>query len=252
MVCPKCGRELREGETCPCSSGLPDAKAVLEDAKNAVRAIKSSPFVSELLVTARGAFTAPEKQVADNAERIDILWVLLLPIEAAALSFGFTSVLRRTLFAAVGSARYGDFSKAMKAAGMGALKMFGLHFLLAAAGVILCVIAAMIFARVCKKKRGFSETANLMTTVLVPAAALMAAAGFGALVYAPLGVLLGAAAGMSALLLGYRAACIMVTGETKFPKLWLYIIFAAAVTAVLTAMETGLLKTLLDGAELFG
>lgn len=251
MVCPKCGRELPEGETCSCSSGLPDGKAVLEDAKNAVRAIKSSPFVSELLVTAKGAFTAPEKQVADNAERIDILWALLLPIEAAAVSFGFTAVLRRTLFAAVGSARYGDFSKAMKAAGMGAFKMFGLHFLWAAAGVMLCIIAAMIFAGVCKKKKSFSETANLMTTVLAPSAMLMAAAGLGAVAYVPIGLLLGAAAGMSALLLGYRAACITVTGETKFPKLWLYIIFAAAVLAVCAAMESGLLKTLLDGAGLF-
>lgn len=242
MLCPKCGKELREGEVCSCASGLPDGKAVLEGVKTAARAVKNSPFMAEILYTARGAFTAPEKQVADNSERIDILWALLIPIEAALNAFGFTAVIRRTFFAAAKAlgTDVSDSAKALSGAGLGALKMFGIHFLWAAACIIVCIIAAMLFAAVCKKKKSFSEAANLMTTVLVPSSALMAAAGIAALVYAPLGLLISAAAGMSALLLGYRASE-AAGGKRVF---WLYIIFAAAVPAVCTAMEAGLLRVL--------
>lgn len=243
MLCPKCGRELREGEDCPCAqasqtsqSGLPDGKAVIEGVKSAARAVKNSPFMAEILYTAKGVFTAPEKQVADNSERIDILWALLIPIEAVMTALGFTAVLRRTLFAAV---------KDMNVPGLGALKMFGIHFLWAAGCIVVCIIAAMLFAAVCKKKKSFSEAANLMTTAVMPSAVLMAAAGIAALAYVPLGLLFAAAAGMSAALLGYRASE-AAGGKRVF---WLYIIFAAAVLAICAAMEVGLLKALTDSAD---
>lgn len=248
MLCPKCGRELREGEVCSCSSGLPDGKAVLEGVKSAARAVKNSPFIAEILYTARGVFTAPEKQVADNAERIDILWALLIPIEAALNAFGFTAVIRRTFFAAakaLGAASESSaFANALSVVGLGAFKMFGANFLWAAACIVVCIIAAFLFSAVCKKKKSFSEAANLMTTVLMPSSALMAAAGIGAFAYAPLGLLLAAAAGMSALLLGYRASE-AAGGKRAF---WLYIISASAVLAVCAAMEIGLLGVLVGGA----
>lgn len=250
MLCPKCGKELREGEDCPCAqtsqnsqSGLPDGKAVIEGVKSAARAVKNSPFMAEILYTARGAFTAPEKQVADNSERIDILWALLIPIEAVLNAFGFTLVLRHGFFAAA-KALGADVSDSAKALS-GALKMFGIHFLWAAACIVVCIIAAMLFAAVCKKKKSFSETANLMTTAILPSSVLMAAAGIAALAYVPLGLLFAAAAGMSALLLGYRASEI-AGGKRAF---WLYIIFAAAVLAVCAAMEVGLMKALTNSAD---
>lgn len=250
MLCPKCGRELAEGEICPCSSGLPEGRDVLNSAKNAAEAIKNSPFVSELLLTARHAFTAPEKQVADNSQRIDILWALLLPIEAAMTSFGLTSLLRRVVFAAAqatGAVRnFSEFAEALSEIGSGALKMFGLHFLSSAAGILLCIIAARLFAVLRKKKTGFSEAANLMTTVLALPSMLMAAAGAAAAVYSVFGLLAAAAAGISALLLGYRAAEAINGGRDKGSSLFrLYLIFAVTVTAVSAAMETGLLKILL-------
>lgn len=246
MLCPKCGRELTEGEVCPCSSGLPEGRDVLNSAKTAANAIKNSPFVSELLLTASSAFTAPEKLVADNSRRIDILWLLLLPIEAAMTAFGLTSLLRRTVFAAIKALdavwNYSDFSEALAGTGLGAFKMFGMHFLSSAAGILLSIIAARLFAVLRKKKTGFSEAANLMTTVLALPSILTAAAGAAAAVYFVFGLLAAAAAGISAVLLGYRAAEALNGGRDSGSSLFrLYLLFAVAVTAVCTAMETGLL-----------
>lgn len=261
MICPKCGKELNEGEVCSCSqdtqdtqntqaqSGLPDGKVVLEGVKTAAKAVKNSPFIAELLYTAKGMFTVPEKQVADNSERTDILWVLMLPIEALMTAFGITAILRQILFAAtkatgvVSSTR--GFTKAMKTLGLSTPKMFGVNFLWAVACIFVCIIAVMLFASVCKKKKGFSEAANLITTAVMPSAVFMAAAGVGALAYVPLGLLLAATAGMSAVLLGYGASE-AAGGKRAF---WLYILFAFVVLAICAAMEVGLLKALTNSAD---
>lgn len=235
MFCPKCGKELAEGEVCSCanpqdgekSSSLPDGKAIAESAKKTAEALKNNPFVSEVLSTVKGAALNPEKQVKENSERTDILWVIMAVLEAVLTSLGIALFLNGAVKAALKkSIPFGSLSL-----GAGAFfKILGMSFLWSAVCIAVLILAYMLFMKLCKKQTSFSAAANTMTTVLVPPTAMAFAAGLLGLIYAPLGAFLIMAALITIVSLCYSA--VRDVGGTKLPAFWLFVIFAAVTAAV--------------------
>lgn len=239
MFCPKCGKELTEGEPCACgyspeneqpASSLPDGKAIVDGAKNAAAAIKNNPFVSEVLATITGAAANPEKQVKDNSERTDILWVIMAALEAVIISLGLAMYVSKLTAAALSAASMGYFSLDLPKGFF--FKVFGAAFLWSAIGICLTVIAYILFMKIFKKQVGFSAAANTVTTAVMPSAIMVLAAGLLGLIYAPLGIILIAAALISLVALCY--GLVRSLSGLKLPTFWMFVIFAA-VTASLCA-----------------
>lgn len=239
MFCPKCGKELTEGESCSCgysqeseqaASALPDGKAIVDSAKNAAEALKNNPFVSEVIATITGAAADPEKQVKDNSERTDVLWVIMAALEAVLISWGMTIYVNKLIAEAVKAASFG-FAHFDVTAGS-VFGVFGAAFLWSAISICLLVIAYILFMKIFKKQVSFPAAANTVTTAAVPSAIMVFAAGLLGLIYAPLGILLIAAALISLVALCYG----LVRGASglKLPTFWVFVIFAA-VTAALCA-----------------
>lgn len=237
MFCPKCGKELAEGKTCSCgysseneqsASPLPDGKAIVDGAKNAAAAIKNNPYVSEVIAVITGAAADPEKQVRDNSERTDILWIIMAALEAVIISLGLAAYVCKLISTALNTALSGYYSLDLPKGLF--FKLFGAAFLWSAICIVVLVLAYMLFMKICKKQTGFFAAANTMTTAIMPSAIMTFAAGLLSLIYAPLGTLLIAAA-----LISLAALCCGFTrnvGGTKIPAFWLFVIFAAAAAAV--------------------
>lgn len=234
MFCPKCGKEITDGEACSCgyspeseqsSSPLPDGKAIVDGAKNAAEAIKNNPFVSEVLATITGAAADPEKQVKDNSERTDILWAIMAVFEAVIISLGLAIYVNKLVSAA--SSGYIHLGASYF------FKVFGAAFLWSAISVCLLVIAYILFMKIYKKQVGFSAAANTVTTAVMPSAIMTFAAGLLSLIYAPLGVILIAAALISLIALCY--GLVRNVSGSKIPTFWMFVIFAAVTAALCTA-----------------
>lgn len=239
MFCAKCGKELKEGEICSCSysqdgkqsaSSIPDGNAIVDGAKNAAAAIKNNPFVSEVLATITGAAADPEKQVRDNSERTDILWVIMALLEAIIISLGLAMYVCKLVSSVLNAASLGFYSLDLPKGFF--FKIFGAAFLWSAISICLLMIAYILFMKIFKKQVGFSAAANTITTAAMPSAIMVFAAGLLGLIYAPLGIILIAAALISLVALCYG----LVRGVSglKIPTFWMFVIFAA-VTASLCA-----------------
>lgn len=237
MFCPKCGKELTEGTTCSCgysaeneqsASSLPDGKAIVDGAKNAAAAIKNNPYVSEVIAVITGAAADPEKQVRDNSERIDILWIIMAVLEAAVTSLGLAVYICKLISTALDAALSGYYSVDLPKGLF--FKLFGAAFLWSAICIFALILIYMLFMKVCKKQTGFFAAANTMTTAIMPSALLTIAAGVLSLIYAPLGTLLIAAAVIS--LIGLCSGFVRSADGTKMPAFWLFVIFASAAAAV--------------------
>ncbi|MDE6594553.1 MAG: hypothetical protein K2K44_00930 [Oscillospiraceae bacterium] len=257
MFCPKCGKELTEGEPCSCgysqdserqNSSLPDGKAILDGAKNAAEAIKNNPYVSEVLSTITGAAANPEKQIKDNSERTDILWVIMAVLEAVVTSLGTAMYVNKIV------------SEAFKAASMGFFrldvpkglffKVFGAAFLWSAICIFALILIYMLFMKICKKQVGFSAAANTMTTALLPSSIMVLAAGILGLAYMPIGIIFISAALISLVALCY--SLVRNIGGTKFPAFWLFVIFAAVSAAVCALAGNICMKMFVEGlSDLF-
>lgn len=235
MFCPKCGKELVEGEACSCGysredekSPLPDGKAIAEGAKNAAKAIKNNPFVSEVLATITGAAADPEKQIRENSERTDILWVIMAVLEAVIVSLGLAMYVNKLIdvvFKAVSSG-YFRFD-----ADVGSFfKIFGAAVLWSAICIVVLILIYMLFMKLCKKQVSFSAAANTITTAVMPSSIMVLAAGLLGLIYAPIGTLMIMAALISLVSLCF--CTVRNAGGTKLPAFWLFVIFAAAAAAV--------------------
>lgn len=238
MFCPKCGKELTEGEACSCgyspeneqsASSLPDGKAIVDGAKNAAKAIKNNPFVSEVLATITGAAANPEKQVKDNSERTDILWIIMAALEAVIVSLGLAMYLSKITTAALGAASFGYYRNLPKGF---FFKILGAAFLWSAISICLLTVAYILFMKIYKKQVGFSAAANTVTTAVMPSAIMVFAAGLLGLIYAPLGIILIAAALISLVALCY--GLVRSLSGLKLPTFWMFVIFAA-ITASLCA-----------------
>lgn len=237
MFCPKCGKELTEGKPCSCgyspeneqsASSLPDGKAIVDGAKNAAAAIKNNPYVSEVLATITGAAADPEKQVKDNSERTDILWIIMAVLEAVITSLGLAMYVHKLLTEALAAALLGFYSLDLPKGFF--FKIFGAAFLWSAICIFALILIYMLLMKICKKQVGFFAAANTMTTAIMPSAIMTFAAGVLSLIYAPLGTLFIAAA-----LISLAALCCGFTRNvsgTKIPAFWLFVIFAAAAAAV--------------------
>ena len=237
MFCPKCGKELTEGEPCSCgyspeseqsASPLPDGKAIVDGAKNAAEAIKNNPFVSEVLATITGAAANPEKQIKDNSERTDILWVIMAVLEAVITSLGTAMYANKIVSEAFKAASSGFFRLDVPKGLF--FRIFGAAFLWSAICIFALALIYMLFMKICKKQVGFSAAANTMTTALLPSAIMVLAAGILGLIYLPIGVILISAALISLIALCY--SLIRNISGTKIPAFWLFVIFAAVSAAV--------------------
>lgn len=237
MFCPKCGKELTEGEPCSCgyseeseqsASHLPDGKAIVDGAKNAAEAIKNNPFVSEVIATITGAAADPEKQIKDNSERTDILWVIMAVLEAVVTSLGTAIYVNEIVSEAFEAASSGFFR--LEAPKGFFFKVFGSAFLWSAICIAALILIYMLFMKICKKQVVFSAAANTMTTALLPSSIMVLAAGILGLIYLPIGVIFISAALVSLIALCY--SLIRNISGTKIPTFWLFVIFAAASAAV--------------------
>lgn len=237
MFCPKCGKELTEGEACSCGysgdagqnpSSLPDGKAIAESAKKAAEAVKNNPYVSEVLSVITGAAADPEKQVKDNSERTDILWIIMAVFEVIITSLGLAMFINKLVDTVFKAASAGYFS-----AGAGSFfKIFGAAFLWSAICIAVLILAYMLFIKICKKQVGFSAAANTLTTAVMPSAIIVLAAGLLSLIYAPIGTLLIFAALISLVALCY--GLVRGISGTKIPAFWLFVIFASVSSAICT------------------
>lgn len=237
MFCPKCGKEITDGEACSCgysenteqtSSPLPDGKAIVDGAKNAAEAIKNNPYVSEVLTVITGSATDPEKQVKDNSERTDILWIIMAVLEALIISLGLAMFINKLFNSVLKAVSTGYFSFSTGAGSF--FKIFGTSFLWSAISVVVLILAYMLFMKICKKQVGFSAAANTMTTAVMPSAVMVLAAGLLSLIYAPIGTLLISAAMISLVALCFGR--VRNISGTKIPVFWLFVIFASAASAV--------------------
>lgn len=245
MFCPKCGKELTEGEPCSCgysqdnqqsASPLPDGKAIVDGAKNAAAAIKNNPFVSEVLATITGAAADPEKQVKDNSERTDILWVIMAAVEAVFVSLGLAIYVNKII---------SQVSSGYIRLGAGNFfKVFGAAFLWSVICTFVLILIYMLFMTICKKQVGFSAAANTLTTAVMPSAIINLAAGILSLIYAPIGMLLILAALISLVALCY--GLVRNVGGTKIPAFWLFVIFAAVTAALCTIAGNLCLKMFVE------
>lgn len=239
MFCPKCGKELTEGEPCSCgysqeggqsASPLPDGKAIAEGAKKAAAAVKNNPYVSEVLSVITGSAANPEKQVKDNSERTDILWIIMAVFEAVLVSLGLAMFVNKVIAAVFKAASAGYMRFDMTAGSF--FKIFGAAFLWSAICIIALILIYMLFMTVCKKQVGFSAAANTMTTAIMPSAIIVLAAGLLSLIYVPLGTLLIMAALIS--LVSLCGSTVHNVSGTKMPAFWLYVIFASLAAVVCT------------------
>lgn len=239
MFCPKCGKELIEGEPCSCgysqdsgqsASPLPDGKAIAEGAKKAAEAVKNNPYVSEVLSVIKGAAADPEKQVKANSERTDILWVIMAVFEAVITSLGLAIFVNKVIAAAFKAASSGYLRFDMTAGSF--FKIFGAAFLWSAISIIAVILIYMLFMKVCKKQVGFSAAANTMTTAIIPSAVMVFAAGLLSLIYVPLGTLLIMAALIS--LVSLCGGAVHNVSGTKIPAFWLFVIFASLAAVICT------------------
>lgn len=251
MFCPKCGKELKEGEPCSCgyspeneqsASSLPDGKAIMDGAKNAAAAIKNNPFVSEVLATITGAAANPEKQVKDNSERTDILWVIMAILEAVLISLGLAMYVNKIIAAAFKAASFGYARFDVTASSF--FGVFGSAFLWSAISICLLIIAYIVFMKIYKKQVGFSAAANTMTTAAMPSAIMVFAAGLLGLIYAPLGMILIVAALISLVALCY--GLVRNVSGLKIPTFWMFVIFAAVTAALCTAAGNVCLKMFVE------
>lgn len=239
MFCPKCGKELAEGESCSCgysrdneqpASPLPDGKAIADSAKKAAAAVKNNPYVSEVLTVITGSAADPEKQVRDNSERTDILWVIMAVFEAVVTSLGIAMYVNKLIDAVFKAASSGYFRFDATAGSF--FKIFGAAFLWSVICIFALILMYMLFMKICKKDVGFSAAANTMTTAVMPSAIMTFAAGLLSLIYAPLGTLLILAALISLTVLCFCK--VRNVGGTKLPTFWLFVIFAAVTAAICT------------------
>lgn len=239
MFCPKCGKELTDGESCSCgysrdseksASPLPDGKAIADGAKKAAEAVKNNPYVSEVLTVITGSAADPEKQVKDNSERTDILWVIMAVVEAVITSLGLAIFVNKLIDAVFKAASSGYLRFDVTAGSF--FKIFGAAFLWSAICIFAMILMYMLFMKICKKDVGFSASANTMTTAVMPSSIMTLAAGLLSLIYAPLGTLLIMAALISLVSLCFGA--VRNVGGAKIPAFWLFVIFAAAAAAICT------------------
>lgn len=251
MFCPKCGKELTEGEPCSCgyspeneqsASPLPDGKAIVDGAKNAAAALKNNPFVSEVLDTITGAAANPEKQVKDNSERTDILWVIMAALEAVIISLGLAVYVNKLIAAAFKAASFGYARFDVTASSF--FGVFGSAFLWSAISICLLIIAYMVFMKIFKKQVGFSAAANTMTTAMMPSAIMVLAAGLLGLIYAPIGSFLIAAALISLVALCY--GLVRSLSGLKIPTFWMFVIFAAVTAALCAAAGNACLRIFVE------
>lgn len=264
MFCPKCGRELNEGEVCTCtasengaaehgevktSSVLPDSQALVEGAKNAAEAIKNNPMVAEVIDIIKGVMVSPVKQVSENAGRTDILWLILTALETILTSFGITAIFRRGFYSFAksidDSIKYKNFSEGMKNIGLSAGKIFGMEFIWAALSIIIGMILVMVLMAICKKNTSFSNAANMTATVFLPSALIMAAAGILSFIYAPLGMIAAVGAVISAVVLGY----VGIQKMDKFTEspFWIYVACVLVFTIVSALIEKLCFGKLVEG-----
>ncbi|MCM1330842.1 MAG: hypothetical protein NC253_15585 [Ruminococcus sp.] len=236
MYCPKCGKEIADGEVCSCgysqdgekSSPLPDGKAIAESAKNAAEALKNSPFVSEVLATVAGAAADPEKQVKENSERTDILWVIMAVLESVLTSLGLAIFINSLMNSALKAVSFGS-----PKLGAGTFfKIFGAAFLWSVICIAVLMLMYMLFMKIHKKQISFSAAANTMATAAVPSAAMVFAGGLLSLIYAPLGTFLIIAALITLVSLCYSS--VRNENGAKLPAFWLFVIFASVTAAVCT------------------
>lgn len=237
MFCPKCGKELTDGETCSCgysrdseksASPLPDGKAIADGAKKAAEAVKNNPYVSEVLSVITGSAADPEKQVRDNSERTDILWVIMTVFEALIISLGLAMYVNKLVYMALDAASLGFYSLDMPKGLF--FRLFGAAFLWSAICIFVLILIYMLFMKICKKQVGFSAAANTLTTAVMPSAVITFAAGLLSLIYAPIGMLIISAALISLVALCY--GLVRNVGGTKIPTFWLFVIFAAVTSAI--------------------
>lgn len=239
MFCPKCGKELTDGESCSCgysrdseksASPLPDGKAIADSAKKAAEAVKNNPYVSEVLTVITGSAADPEKQVRDNSERTDILWVIMTVFEALIISLGLAMYVNKLVYMALDAASLGFYSLDMPKGLF--FRLFGAAFLWSAICIFVLILIYMLFMKICKKQVGFSAAANTLTTAVMPSAVITFAAGLLSLIYAPIGMLIISAALISLVALCY--GLVRNVGGAKIPAFWLFVIFAAAAAAICT------------------
>lgn len=237
MFCPKCGKELTEGEPCSCgysqeseqsASPLPDGKAIVDGAKNAAAAIKNNPYVSEVLSTITGAAADPEKQVKDNSERTDILWIIMAVLEAVLISLGLAMYVNNLIASALDAVSLGFYSLDVPKGLF--FKLFGAAFLWSAISICLLIIAYIVFMKIFKKQVVFSAAANTITTAAMPSSIMVFAAGLLGLIYAPLGLIMIAAALISLVALCY--GLVRNVSGLKIPTFWMFVIFASVTAAL--------------------
>lgn len=254
MFCPKCGKELTEGETCSCgysqeseqsASPLPDGKAIVDGAKNAAAAIKNNPFVSEVIATITGAAANPEKQIKDNSERTDILWIIMAVLETVITSLGLAMYVHKLLNEALNAALLGFYSLDLPKGFFS--KIFGTAFLWSAICIFALILIYMLFMKICKKQIGFSAAANTMTTALMLSSIMVLAAGIFGLVYLPLGMIFILAALITLVALCY--SLVRNIGGTKIPAFWLFVIFAAVSAAVCALAGNVCVKTFIENMK---
>lgn len=251
MFCPKCGKELAEGKSCSCgysaeneqsASPLPDGKAIVDGAKNAASAIKNNPFVSEVLTTIKGTAADPEKQVRDNSERTDILWIIMTVLEVVLVSLGLAMHVKKladTVFEAVSSGLFRiDTPRNLFP------KVFEAALLWSAICIAALILIYMLLMKICKKQTSFFAAANTITTAIMPSALLTLAAGLLSFIYAPLGTLLIAAALIS--LVALCSGFIRDIGGKKMPAFWLFVIFATVATAVCALAGSACVKMFME------
>ncbi|MDE5742469.1 MAG: hypothetical protein K2H90_08485 [Oscillospiraceae bacterium] len=237
MFCPKCGKELTEGEPCSCGyskddeqavSSLPDGKVIVDGAKKAAEAVKNNPYVSEVLSVITGLASDPEKQVKNNSERTDILWVIMTVFEALIISLGLAMYLNKLMYMVLEAASLGFYSVEMPKGLF--FRLFGAAFLWSAICIFVLVLIYILFMKICKKQVSFSAAANTMTTAVMPSAIITFAAGLLSLIYAPIGIFMILAALISLVALCF--GLVRNIGGTKIPVFWLFVIFAAVTSAI--------------------
>lgn len=274
MFCQKCGRELSDGEVCSCTaaseetaapaqeetkqaSGLPDGQAIADGAKAAAEAIKNNPMVSEVMDTIKGVVLSPVKQVSANAGRTDILWLILTIIESVLTSFGITTIVRRGIYALGTSGgddiKYKDYSEGLKLIGLSAGKIFGMEFIWTAVSIIASMILVVVLMALCRKNGAFFPAANMTATVFLPSALLMGVSGLLSFIYVPIGIIVAAAAVISAIVLGYVG--IQKLDKFTTSPFWLYVVCVMLVYIISALVERlclgKLMEELVDNIKYF-
>ena len=247
-----------DGEICTCtaahskndtaSSPLPDSKAIIEGAKNAAEALKNDPMVSEVFDTIKGVIVSPAEQVSENAYRTDILWLILTGLEAIMISFGVTSIIRRSIYSLMTffgiNIQYREYAKELKEMGLSSLKIFGAEFIWAAVSVIAAALIILVLMTLCRKNVVFSAAANMTATAFLPSSMLMTLAGLLSYVHIAAGIIAATAALISATVLGYVG--VQKLGRFDSPPFWHYVVCMLLLNIVNMLMEKICLGQLMD------